>query len=181
MKKGIALLLALILALSLAACGSSAKTPEESAAPVEVPKESEEVVGMANPWTEYASLEEAEAAAGFKFPQPKWDVSFDTVTYRAMDGVIEVVYSQDDGQVMTLRKGADETDISGDYNAYAFTGTSEDTQTGRVIEIKGEDAAKCSAATWTEDGHFYAFDCGLPLEIDRVIDLVHAVIGAQAG
>lgn len=174
MKKRIALLLLLIFLFAAGCSSQKTELPEESAAP-----EESAVVGIANPWTKYDSLADAEAQAGFAFPQPNWADDYDSVVYRVTEGIIEVIYEQDGGQRVTLRKGADETDISGDYNAYTFTGTSEDVQTGRVIEIKGESAQLCSAATWTEDGHFYAFFCDLPLEIDRVIDLVHSVIGAH--
>ena len=180
MKKGIALLLALILALSLAACGSSAKTPEESAAPVEVPEESAEVVGMANPWTEYASLEEAEAAAGFKFPQPKWDVAYDSVTYRVMDGIIEIIYAQDDGQVMTLRKGADETDISGDYNDYDFTSDFSGAISGKIQGMTNEQGEQlCKTATWVSDGHFYVIFVELSETMETMMETIQLINDAQ--
>ena len=180
MKKGIALLLALILALSLAACGSSAKTPEESAAPVEVPKESAEVVGMANPWTEYASLEEAEAAAGFKFPQPKWDVAYDSVTYRVMDGIIEIIYAQDDGQVMTLRKGADENDVSGDYNDYDFTSNFSGAISGKIQGVTNEQGEQlCKTATWVSDGHFYVIFVELSETMETMMETIQLINDAQ--
>ena len=181
MKKMLTLLLTLVFALSLAACGSSAKTPEESAAPVEVPKESAEVVGMANPWTEYASLEEAEAAAGFKFPQPKWDVAYDSVTYRVMDGIIEIIYAQDDGQVMTLRKGADETDISGDYNDYNFTSCFDgETISGKIQGMTNEQGEQlCKTATWVSDGHFYVIFVELSETMETMMETIQLINDAQ--
>lgn len=180
MKKILALLLTLIFALSLAACGSSAKTPEESAAPLESPEENVQPVGMANPWTEYASLEEAEAAAGFEFPQPKWDVAYDSVTYRVMDGIIEIIYAQDDGQVMTLRKGADETDISGDYNDYDFTSNFSGAISGKIQGVTNEQGEQlCKIATWVSDGHFYVIFVELSETTETMMETIQLISDAQ--
>ena len=180
MKKMLTLLLTLVFALSLAACGSSAKTPEESAAPEKAPEESEELVGMANPWTEYASLEEAEAAAGFKFPQPKWDVAYDSVTYRVLDGIIEIIYTQDDGQVMTLRKGADETDISGDYNDYDFTSDFSGAISGKIQGMTNEQGEQlCKTATWVSDGHFYVIFVELSETMETMMETIQLINDAQ--
>ena len=180
MKKMLALLLTLVLALSLAACGSSAKTPEESAAPEKAPEESEELVGMANPWTEFDSLEDAEAAAGFRFPQPKWDVAYDSVAYRVMDGIIEIIYAQGDGQVMTLRKGADDTDISGDYNDYDFTSDFSGAISGKIQGMTNEQGEQlCKTATWVSDGHFYVIFVELSETTETMMETIQLINDAQ--
>ena len=172
MKRILAVTLVLMLVLA-AGCASQPKDEPEAA-----PEEST-VVGMANPWTEYDNLADAEKAAGFAFPQPEWDVSYDTVSYRAMVGVIEIIYTQDDGQDMILRKGADETDISGDYGDYHFT----ETQDG--ITVMGEadtaDTDKlCKSAIWVADGHFYAIWCDEPVPMDKIIETAKLVTTPQA-
>ena len=56
MKKTLSLVLALSLILALAACGAVTTLPSDTQIP--------------NPWTDYASLDEAEAAAGFDLAIP---------------------------------------------------------------------------------------------------------------
>lgn len=170
MKKILAVTLVLMLVLA-AGCAAQPKDAPET------PPEQTAGVGMANPWTEYDSLEEAEAAAGFQFPQPKWDVDYDAVTYRVMDGIIEIIYAQDDGQVMTLRKGADETDISGDHNDYSFNETRDG------ITVKGETNEQgdilCKTAAWVSDGHFYVVFCELSETMETMTGIVQLISEAQ--
>ena len=170
MKRILSVTLVLMLVLA-AGCASQPKDEPEAA-----PEEST-VVGMANPWTEYDNLADAEKAAGFAFPQPEWDVSYDTVTYRVMDGIIEIIYEQDDGQRMTLRKGADETDISGDYNEYNYTVTNGD------FLIKGEANEQgdvlCRAVTWVADGHFYSIYCALSETMQSISGTAQLIADAQ--
>ena len=102
MKKIITLTLALLLVTAAGCASQQTAAPEETEMMTVKPED--HAVGMANPWAEYDTLADAEAAAGVAFPQPKWEFSYDTVIYRAMDGIVEVIYAQDDGQRLTLRK-----------------------------------------------------------------------------
>ncbi len=176
MKRMIAMLLVLLLVFAAGCAAQQKAAPEESTVPADTPEESAQV-GLANPWTEYDNLADAEAAAGFAFPQPKWDVSYDTVTYRVTDGIIEIIYTQDDGQCLTLRKGADETDISGDYNEYNYTVTNGD------FLIKGEANEQgdvlCRTVTWVADGHFYSIYCALSETMQSISGTAQLVADAQ--
>ena len=177
MKKLLSFTLALTLVFALAACAAQQPpAPEESNAPSDAPAESA-VVGMANPWTDYNNLADAEAAAGFAFPQPEWAEAYDTVMYRVTEGIIEVIYAQDDGQYLVLRKGADETDVSGDYNAYDFTETRDG------VTVKGYSDAEggqlCHAAAWVADGHFFAIYCELSVTLDEMLDMTQRITEAQ--
>ena len=171
MKKMVAILLVLMTLFAAGCASRQNDTPEETEIIAGLPEEG--TVGMANPWTEVDSLADAEAAAGFPFPQPKWDVAYDTVIYRVTDGIIEVIYEQDDGQRITLRKGADETDISGDYTDYTFT------ENKNEITVKGENAELCKAATWITDGHFCALFCDLPETMDAMVQTAQLIDAAQ--
>lgn len=173
MKRILAVTMVLMLVLAAGCAAQPKHEPETSPEPTSG-------VGMANPWTEYATLEEAEEAAGVSFPQPKWDVSYDTVSYRAMAGVIEIVYSQDDGQVMTLRKGADESDISGDYNDYDFTSDFSGAISGKIQGITNEQGEQlCKTAMWVFDGHFYVIFVELSETTETMMETIQLINDAQ--
>lgn len=175
MKKIITLTLALLLVTAAGCASQQTAAPEETEMMTVKPED--HAVGMANPWAEYDTLSDAEAAAGVAFPQPKWEFSYDTVIYRAMDGIVEVIYTQDDGQRLTLRKGADETDISGDYTAYDFTETREG------FTIKGQSNEQgdqlCKTALWVEGGHFYVIYADLSETMDAMVGIAQVVSAAQ--
>ena len=169
--------LPLILALTmLAACGTSNAgneagvgaagtgiTAAESAVVTEQDEEVTENNGLANPWTDHDSLEDAIAAVGFDFRIPDTIADLPPSAFRTMDGILEVVYeTPEDAEspylCITLRKGADETDISGDYNAYSqsYQG-SRPISVEKTVEytIQGNDDVY-NAAHWVQDGHFYS-------------------------
>jgi hypothetical protein len=115
--------LALIIVLALAACGSSSggSAGEEGEA------------GIANPWSEAATLEEACEVAGFdSMSVPEGaetrlgEVTVGTI--RCMDGMVEVEVPYPASQLI-IRKGrrdfedVGEGDISGDYTEYDQTWT----------------------------------------------------------
>lgn len=117
MKNKRILLLSLVLIFSMifAACGSSQNE-----------EESESEVGVANPWSDVGSAEEAaEGASIDSFTVPEGaEISLGTVnieTYRCMEGLAEV-HSPVGAVEMTIRKGLDSTaesgDVSGDYGEY---------------------------------------------------------------
>ena len=86
-----------------------------------VPKEEEQLVEIANPWTEWESIEETEKATGITFGLPKViSDSYVADEFRTMKGeLIEVVYHGDDELEVCVRKQKGEgSDISGDYNEY---------------------------------------------------------------
>ena len=83
-------------------------------------KKEPQTVAIANPWSTWDSIKEAENATGFSFGLP--DViadSYIATEFRTMNGeLVEVVYCDGDFEVC-IRKAKDERqDISGDYNQY---------------------------------------------------------------
>lgn len=110
MKRTLAALFLLCAAL-LTACAST----EQPAAT--------EAMQLANPWVEYETLEEAEAAAGvdFSFPETVGGC-FSARSYRVMaECLMEVTYRDKDDEAfeVTVRQSAGEgQDISGDYRSY---------------------------------------------------------------
>lgn len=127
MRKYIALLMAALLAVfALAACGGGQQeeAPEEET-------QTEEEVGMANPWSDVDTAEDAAKGAGIDtFSIEAGEISLGEMKvtqYRCMDGIAEAVI-EFPAVEMTIRKGkADmatkennvaDGDISGDYNEY---------------------------------------------------------------
>jgi len=86
----------------------------------------EKMTGLANPWTDCTSLAEAEKLAGFGFGVSEQIGSYKAENFRVMEGrMLEVIYKDGDSEV-TVRKtpGADQN-ISGDYNEYEKTETTQ--------------------------------------------------------
>ena len=111
MKKVIAmLLLCFAFLLMLAGCGNGEVKPEET----------EQTAQIANPWSDWSSIEEAEEEVGFSFELP--DVIADKFTadkIRTMNKeMLEVVYCNEDLEICVRKKKGEEQDISGDYNQY---------------------------------------------------------------
>ena len=78
------------------------------------------MVAIGNPWSDWDSIEEAEAAVGFSFALP--EVIADTYVaevFRTMnDELIEVVYRDEGFEVCVRKRKGEGQDISGDYNVY---------------------------------------------------------------
>lgn len=126
---------------------------------------------ISNPWEDFASLKDAEQASGVTMTLPERD---DTPSYRAMKGsILEVVYKDSAGsETLRLRKGADESDVSGDYNTYPTIKTI--TVDGINTRMKGNGNAM-RLAVWTRDGHAYSVSTAKPVTIAEMMALVRAV------
>ena len=149
MRKLLIIGLAAAFALALAGCGS-----QEEPAP-----EEEAEVGMANPWTEAASAEEAGQNAGVG----TFDVA-DNIGlgpefplgdpyYQSMEGIAEVQYNPD-GYKVVVRKGTmTGIDLSGDYNEYPESWTQD--VGGITVECMGYEIDSASNIAWsTDDGNY---------------------------
>ena len=147
----------------------AASSEEESEAAEEAPN-----AMIANPFSEYDKPEEAEKAAGFSFAVPDEAAGGKPSVYRVIRGELyEVIFRGNDGnEILRLRKGPGENDISGDYNDYSFT--SAETIDGRVVTLRGE-REDIYLATWVEDGYSYALMTETPLSVDEVREIVAAV------
>lgn len=102
---------------------------------------------IANPWSDFDSLEEAEADAGIEITLPESYQGFDHRIYRAMHRqMIEVIYQDADGREgFRIRKSRDFGDISGDYTRYDQEKTLEIGD--RFVETRG-NGDEISVARW---------------------------------
>lgn len=142
-------------AASASSEAASAAASEESAS--DSSEESGASAGMANPWSEAKSAEEAAKGAGIDaFALPEGAIAdlgepFE-ITYRYMDGMAEATYEFPASQV-TVRTAAiaegDLYDISGDYGTYAneWTETIDNTPIACAGNRKGES----TKTYWGED------------------------------
>ena len=118
--------------------------------------------GLANPWTEYSSMEDAEQAAGFGFELPDSLGGYEFDTARVMNKEIIQADFADGDSTLTLRKGITEGDISGDYNTYKnrYRGTIG----GVTVHIRA-NGEEFSTAVWEKDG--YKYSCSFSQAVPR--------------
>lgn len=153
-------------------------TPEtDSTAPAELAESAEgsaPAVGMANPFQNYDTLAEAEAAAGVTMTLPAIGANYNSAAYRAIPGqLLEVIYGNDGTEALRLRKGADLSNVSGDYSTYRTV------KTIRVddvdVRMKGE-GNRMRLATWERDGHAYSVSAETPLTIAEMMGIVRETV-----
>ena len=183
------ILAAVMLASVLAGCssgGSAAKKEEpaaaaestqEEAAPAETKAEdtaaetesteaestaaaAEENTGLANPWSDVGSAEEAAKGAGIDSFVIAEDPGLDLGqlferTYRCMDGIAEARL-EFPASALTVRKGtiAEEGDISGDYTEYANTWTQD--VNGIEVTCFGNREGDAAKSIWTVDNMYFS-------------------------
>ena len=143
------IMLILMLCLLLAGCGSVAQIPETT-------EETAPMLQMGNPWKDYASLEEAEAASGLDFPLE--DVvadSYQAETYRVLNGeLMEVTYRDDSFEVTVRMQAGEGQDISGVYEEFENITTFE-METHTIINKKIKDGGILQLIS--KDGYSYSF------------------------
>ena len=114
----------------------------------------EALLQIGNPWRDYASLEEAEAACGLNFPMPEIIAdSYVAESFRVMNGVLLEVQYRDGEFPVTVRIQAGEgQDLSGVYGEF------ENEQTflvdGAVIIAKYIDGGVVQLIS--KDGYSYS-------------------------
>ena len=108
---------------------------ETGATPEAASSDAQERMQLANPWSDFDSLEEAEADALLQIELPESYQNFDHRIYRSMHGeMLEIIYQDADGQE------------GGDYTSYAQEKTL--TSGGRSVTIRG-NGDTISVATWS--------------------------------
>lgn len=172
MKKAIALLLAALLALSLAACGQEKNeigAAAENAGNAQIP----------NPWVDCATLDEAARLAGFDIAIPGKFDGYPNQEIQAMEkSMIQVLYFDGDpaaetSSMVTVRKGTGSEDISGDYNEYSEKETVQ--MHGVDVQIRGENGLVYSAI-WTRDGYSFAITADKGLSRDALSDAIEEMV-----
>lgn len=180
MKKMIAFALSTVMALSLVSCTSQTNPGSSSGSGSDSSVEPAAIGGdpatwgpaldgdgsgvqIPSPITEYTSMEEAAAAAGFDMTAPE---TIDGYTERVIqvfnanteDAMFEVIYrdgGEESKNIIHIRKAPGTEDISGDYNQYAESSTETVGET--EVTMKGADG-KVHLATWAKDGYTYSIN-----------------------
>ena len=208
------ILAAVMLATVLAGCGSggsaaqkeepaAAESTQEEAAPAETTAEdaaaetesteaattsaaAEENTGLANPWSDVGSAEEAAKGAGIDSFVIAEDPGLDLGqlferTYRCMDGIAEARLEYP-ASALTVRKGtiAEEGDISGDYTEYANTWTQD--VNGIEVTCFGNREGDATKSIWTVDNMYFSIvaeglggDQDFGLNAERLTAMVNSI------
>lgn len=145
------------------------------------PKSAEESkLRLANPWSDWNTLEEAEKATGIHLSVPSSytgqdGVRFHHLRYRSLESMLEILYTDDSGTIgLRIRKsGSEEPEIRGDYNEYKTIFTEQ--VSDHDVLFKGDTAI--SLASWEQNGFRYSVafennECPLP-EARRLISEIH--------
>lgn len=187
MKKNFALLIALALAatLGIAACSGQTTANETTGGSETTATEDEPMVGLANPWTEYATLEEAEEAAGFEISVPASVKGYDDILIQVMkaaktddngnktgenDVILEYRFMNDTDDV-NIRKSPGSEDISGVYGDYTIV---DEEVNGVEVDVSTDDTLSY-VATWTVDGYSYSVYASAGMARDALLDIVAQV------
>lgn len=199
MKKLFVLMLcgAFACCLAVAGCGGNEEivddeqmaVPEEQAAPEEEPAPEEPQTGMANPWSDAASAEEAAEIAGLEFFEVPTDMFADMElvtepTYQASEGIAQADYEMG-AAAGTVRKGLatavpEGSDISGDYNEYANTWTIS--VKGLEVTCFGNDEGRATKSLWSVDDTVFSIvveglggDDNFGLDEDQLNSIIESI------
>lgn len=172
MKKILALLLCLVMAFALVACGQANEGENNNENENEGGNPNTENEGeggnaeIPNPFTDCASFEEAIELAGFEMTAPEIIDGYNAPIYRAIPGqMIEIVFKNGDDEIC-IRKAAGTEDPSGDYTVYSEIDTLP--IGGFDVEIRGEGGL-VNTAVWNNREHIFSITAsiggnGLPRE-----------------
>ncbi len=151
---------------------AAATTPANTATPTP------DAATLANPFTDYATYAEAEAAAGFPFGVPEEIGGYDTVSYRVADdlSLFEVIYASGDAS-LTARKAPGGWNISGDNNQY----TQEVAQTLQGVNVTcWGDGESLFLAMWTVDDYSYSLSASETVDRLDFLGTVETIIALNA-
>ena len=169
----------------------TSSSAEEEAEPIESQSveeeqegESEEMTGMANPWTETTDIQEAIDATGIAFDPPV-DVSvpegMNFFCYRYTTDTIDALYeSVDDELIIRVSSGLSGDELAGDYNVYSQNW--EESLKGLTVSCRG-DGETINVATFSSEPLHWAILCnagyeGRGLTIDQISSLVNGMQAA---
>jgi uncharacterized protein YceK len=144
------IMILVLLCLILAGC-SRETVPVETTAATEA-----SILQIGNPWKDYGSLEEAEAACGLDFPLN--DVvadSYKAEAYRVMNGeLLEVTYRDDIFEVTVRMQAGECLDLSGVYVEFENVSTTE-TETYTITDKQIKNGGILQLVS--KDGYSYSF------------------------
>lgn len=186
MKKLIVMIMCLAMAVSFAACGKteapaapSSAVPDTGTSSVDGADmiSSDENTGVANPFVDCSTVEEAEKIAGFEIDTPESVQGFENTVVQAVDkDMIQVYYCNDPENVKEsdyalFRKAAGTEDISGDYSDYAYE--KEIQVDGLTVTLKGYESN--NLAVWTDGEYSYSIYSCEELSDEAMADLIRSL------
>lgn len=142
-------MLILMICLLLAGCCSTAPSMETTA-------DTSPPLQLGNPWKDYSTLEEAEAACGLDFPlEDVVSNSYKAETYRVLNKeLLEVTYRDDCCKVTVRMQSGEGQDLSGVYAEFETISTFE-TETHTLTSKKTKDGGILQLIS--KDGYSYSF------------------------
>lgn len=142
------MMILILVCLVMTACSEKSIPAETTATTTEVSTQ------LANPWKDYASLEEAEAASGLDFPMPETIAgSYAAESFRVMNGeLLEVRYRDGEFPVTVRMQTGEGQDLSGVYGKFENEQTFQ--ADGAVIIVKHIDGGILQLIS--RDGYSYS-------------------------
>ena len=162
MKKLVIMLLCVGVVAMLAGCG--AEEPEQK--PVGMTQ-------IANPWSSWASIEEAEGVSGMIFGLPVTVAGYTADEFSTMNGeLIQIVYHSGDSEICIRKQAGEGQDISGDYNVYE--NSEESRKNGAVITVDTNLEGEVARQIISFDGYSWSVvSDGIPAEVaQEFLDLI---------
>lgn len=164
MKKLVIMLLCVGVVAMLAGCGAEEQVKEP-------------VTMIANPWSSWASIEEAEGKSGMVFGLPVTVAGYTADEFSTMNGeLIQIVYHSGDSEVCIRKQAGEGQDISGDYNVYE--NSEESRKNGAVITVDTNLEGEVTRQIISFDGYSWSVVApgGIPTEVaqeflDRILGL----------
>lgn len=138
-------------------------------------EDTSETVGMANPFTEFATLEEANAYAGVTLALPETYIDGARISAIA-DYLVELVYTEGETEyTFRTSKPADE-DISGDFTTYTYEDIINIGDTSVIIKGEGEDIF---VSVWSIGEQSYSLSISNGISKQEVQNILTEVIAAN--
>lgn len=181
MKKFLILTLTVITAFSAVACKHTSNITAADSDTIQTSDFSQNQIP--NPWQEYATIEEATAAAGFSLTVPDnidgYSSRVQLVMTDASDNtssnIFEVQYITDaseDADRLSIRKAPGNEDISGVYTDYSqHTELMIDDNT---VALEGQDNI-FYVAKWTTNQYTYSIFTDLGMTSDALSELIRTI------
>ncbi|MBQ6266120.1 MAG: DUF4367 domain-containing protein [Clostridia bacterium] len=175
MKKLFVIALALVTAVCVTACG---KTPEPVTEPLTETESEQGYAGMANPWQDCDTLEDAAKIAGFEMAVPDRIEGYPYIVIQAAENSMSQVYyvneqfDPDKSKTVLIRKGTGSEDISGDYNEYGENEVV--TMHGVDVTVRGDNGLVYNAF-WFQDGYAYCINAEAGMSREQIENLVEVV------
>lgn len=131
-------------------------------------------VTLANPFTNCASLEEAEELSGIELTLPEDLAACEGIVYRAANSealqLLEVIIDWN-GNDIRLRKSPGKEDNSGMYEEFAIAVESTDGERGLVMKGDGNDLYRL--AIWQDGEYSYSISCEEALAQETLCNWVY--------